>query len=59
MNPQWEYKVIDLPLDLFGKPGERLQQTLNELGLEGWELVSTLRPSAADPTRLFLKRAKS
>lgn len=59
MRPQWEYKVLDMPLDMFGKPGERLQQTLNELGSEGWELVSALRPSATEPTRLFLKRPKA
>jgi hypothetical protein len=42
----WEYKVT-------GSPGST-EQTLNQLGLQGWELVSVDQ----DGTVFYLKRAK-
>ena len=58
MSQRWSYKVIELPLKLFGgKLGERVQQELDKLGPQGWELVSVVQSGPADTLRLFLKKA--
>lgn len=59
MNEHWEYRVIDIIPQIAGKPGEKVEATLNEMGAEGWELVNAIRASMLEPTRLFLKRRKS
>ena len=59
MSERWEYKVIDIIPQISGRPGEKVEQTLNELGTEGWELVSALRANLMEPTRLYLKRRKA
>ena len=43
MNERWQYKVLDVSANLAGRPGEKVEETLNQLGEEGWELVSALR----------------
>ena len=55
----WEYRVIDITPQIAGRPGEKVEHTLNEMGAEGWELVATLRSSLIEPTRLYLKRRKA
>ena len=58
MSQRWSYKVVELPLKLFGgKLGERAQQELDKLGPQGWELVSVVQSGPADTLRLFLKKA--
>ncbi len=59
MNERWEYRVIDVSANLAGRPGEKVEQTLNELGEQGWELVAALRSNLVEPTRLYLKRRKA
>ena len=57
MSQRGSYKVIELPLKLFGgKLGERVQQELDKLGPQGWELVSVVQSGPADTLRLFLKK---
>ena len=56
MNERWQYKVLDVSANLAGRPGEKVEETLNQLGVEGWELVSALRANLMEPTRLYLKR---
>ena len=58
MKPHWEYKVIDIIPQITGTPGQKVEETLNQFGREGWELVSALRCSLMEPTRLYLKRRK-
>ena len=37
---KFEYKVIEIPFNTWsGKPQIDIEATLNQLGLEGWELV--------------------
>ena len=56
MKDAWEYKVIDITPQITGSPGQKVEETLNQMGEEGWELVSALRCSLMEPTRLYLKR---
>jgi hypothetical protein len=50
---QWEYRVENFPLKAKGLGArgigkvDELQAELNELGREGWELVSLLSPTIA------------
>lgn len=58
MSARWQYKVIEIPMKLFGsKMAELAQAELDKLGPQGWELVSVVQSQAADALRLFLKRA--
>lgn len=59
MNANWEYKVIDIVPQITGTPGQKVEETLNQMGVEGWELVAALRSSPMEPTRLYLKRRKA
>lgn len=59
MNERWEYRVIDITPQIAGRPGEKIESTLNEMGTEGWELVAALRSNLMEPTRLYLKRRKA
>lgn len=53
---EWEYLVQSVPITSVNE----VTATLNRLGNQGWELVSSL-PDAADPRWCFvvLKRPKS
>lgn len=58
MSTRWNYKVVELKLKLFaGSLGERVQQELDKLGTQGWELVSVVQASPVDTLRLYLKKA--
>jgi hypothetical protein len=48
----WEYKLVGI-----GVPGERTEQDLNKLGVQGWELVSASADVRGETT-LYLRRAK-
>ena len=50
----WEYKVTDL-----GATEEILEKRLNELGAEGWELISTLSRLTSTPEKCIFKRVLS
>lgn len=57
MSQRWSYKVVEFPIRLFaGKLGDRVQQELDRLGPQGWELVSVVQTSAVDALRLYLKK---
>ena len=58
MSARWTYKVVELKVKLFaGSLGERVQQELDKLGAQGWELVSVVQASPVDTLRLYLKKA--
>jgi hypothetical protein len=40
----WEYKVIAVGSLLRGAKGEQIEARLNELGLEGWEVIAVELP---------------
>ena len=55
---RWQYKVVELPLKIFGGGlTERVQAELDKMGVQGWELVSVVQAAPADATRLYFKRA--
>ncbi len=58
MSQRWSYKVVEFPVKLFaGKLADRVQQELDRLGPQGWELVSVVQTHRIDTTRLYLKKA--
>lgn len=56
MSERYRYKIIDFVPDLTYPPGQKLEELLNAMGNDGWELVTALRDVRTEPTRLFLKR---
>lgn len=57
MSTRWQYKVIELPYQMFGgKLTERAQAELDKLGPQGWELVTVEQAHSADALRMFLKK---
>ncbi|MGN7724705.1 DUF4177 domain-containing protein [Luteimonas sp. 22616] len=57
MSMRWQYKVVELPYQMFGgKLAERAQSELDKLGAQGWELVSAVQAHYADTLRMFLKK---
>lgn len=57
MNERWQYKVQEIKPNLLGsiKP-EEVEERLQSLGLQGWELVNAVCGTPLGPTLLFLKR---
>jgi hypothetical protein len=55
----WQYKVVPLKaqVDVWGrlKP-DAVQHALDEMGRQGWELVSLLQPYGTRAPTLFFKR---
>ncbi|HYM85371.1 MAG TPA: DUF4177 domain-containing protein [Pseudoxanthomonas sp.] len=57
MSSRWNYQVVEVKVQMFGKSvGERAQEELTRMGMQGWELVSTVQTNAADSLRMFFKK---
>lgn len=57
MSERWQYKVQEIkPGFLGGIKPEELEERLQALGLQGWELVNAVHATPVGPTVLFLKR---
>jgi hypothetical protein len=57
-SSRWQYKVVEMPFKVFGgKLTDRVQDELDKLGPQGWELVSVVQASPADALRMYFKRA--
>ena len=41
----WEYKVLRIKATDLQKPSDEVENTINELGQEDWELVNIFMPS--------------
>jgi len=57
---QWEYRVVASPGNIWSGPKEEdLEALLNELGMEGWEVVSTYTITYNNKFTLIAKRPLS
>ena len=56
VNERWTYQVVEVKPNFFGSNRTRIQETLNQLGLQGWELVAANRAHRYEATLLYLKR---
>jgi hypothetical protein len=53
---KWEYKVQTLGSTVFGTKDEDLEETLNLLGIEGWEVIHVYIASGGGKTSIIAKR---
>ncbi len=54
---QWKHRVVELTYQLFEAPmRERIQDTLDQLGAQGWELVAVEHDPSVLGTRLYFKQ---
>jgi hypothetical protein len=51
------YQVVEIKSGFWGFKAQRVQEELNRLGTQGWELVSVLQSNPMHPIRAFLKKA--
>lgn len=63
-DERWNYQVIEVaPRMSFWKSGpiglsQQIQDELNRLGMQGWELVTVTRVPAQHGVHLYFKRAQ-
>lgn len=56
---KWQYKVVKLGRGVFRSAESRraeIEETLNRLGMDRWELVATNKSSGEHTTMCFFKR---
>lgn len=53
---QWEYRVLYLGTFWSGPKEGDFEAALNELGMEGWEVVAALPVENSNQVRVLLKR---
>jgi hypothetical protein len=57
VSKRWNHKVIELPYKIFaGKLNDRLQEELDKMSAQGWELVAISDSRQDYSLRLFFKR---
>jgi hypothetical protein len=54
MSTRWTYKVVDVKATFLEVKANAVQETLNQLGLQGWELVTAQQIGTS--ARLYLKK---
>ncbi len=52
---QWEYRVQTIG-SAFGTKDENIQGTLDEWGLDGWEVINVYTPSGSGKVTIVAKR---
>ena len=53
---RWSYQVVEVKPSFLGSIREAAQERLNQLGLQGWELVAVVQPLRFGPVQLYLKK---
>ena len=56
-NERWTYQVVELKPAFFKSTRDAVQKRLDQLGLQGWELVSVVNPQHFSAVQLYLKKA--
>lgn len=56
-NERWNYQVVQIKPSFLGSTQDAAQERLNQLGLQGWELVAAIQPQRFAPVQLYLKKA--
>jgi len=55
-NDRWTYQVVQVRPNFLGSTATAAQERLNQLGLQGWELVAAVQPLRFGPVQLYLKK---
>ena len=55
-NDRWTYQVVEVRPRFLGSIREPVQERLNQLGAQGWELVAAVQPQRFYPVQLYLKK---
>lgn len=60
MSTRWMFQVVEIKADFWGRrrPAE-IQEEINKMGAQGWELVTVTSPGSANlttPMYAFFKR---
>jgi hypothetical protein len=56
-SDRWNYQVVEVKASFLGATRDAVQERLNQLGLQGWELVSAVQSQRFAPVQLYLKKA--
>ena len=56
-NDRWSYQVVEVKPSFLGSTRDAAQERLQQLGMQGWELVSAIQPQRFAPMQLYLKKA--
>lgn len=55
-SERWSYQVVQVKPNFLGSTGNAAQERLNQLGLQGWELVAAIQSQRFAPVQLYLKK---
>ena len=53
---RWTCQVVEVKPGFLGNTCDAAQERLNQLGLQGWELVAVVQPQRFAPLQLYLKK---
>jgi hypothetical protein len=56
MSTRWTYKVVTLKAGLFGIKPDAIEEQLNQLGSQGWEMVAV--HMVGTTATVYLKKEK-
>lgn len=56
-NDRWTYQVVQVKPSFLGSTQAAAQERLNQLGVQGWELVAAVQVHRFLPVQLYLKKA--